>query len=91
MTAKIVGIGNSSGIIIPSSLLSALNLKKNDPVLITETARGFEVRPVEKPKSLSELLEQHYGKPVEEAIELFKNEEDDVEIDWGPPVGKEIW
>jgi len=89
MNAKIIGIGNSAGIIIPTSLLSSLNLKRNDPVIITETADGFEVRRADQPKSFEDLLKGYYGKSFSEAVSLFEAEEDDVEIDWGEPVGEE--
>lgn len=90
MHAKIVGIGNSAGIIIPSSLLASLHLKRNDPVVISETPDGFEVRRAARPKSFSELLETHYGKPFDEALSRFQAEDDDADIDWGGAVGEEI-
>ena len=37
MIAKIISIGNSSGIVIPAQLLTSLHLKKDDRVVISET------------------------------------------------------
>lgn len=91
MTAKVIGIGNSAGIVIPASLLAALNLKKDDRVIISETPVGFEVKKVEKPKSFESLMESYYSKPFAEAVEQFRGEGDDVEIDWGAPQGEEVW
>ena len=36
MIAKIISIGNSSGIVIPAQLLTSLHLKKDDRVVISE-------------------------------------------------------
>lgn len=83
MNTKIIGIGNSAGIIIPSSLLASLHLKRNDPVVISETPDGFEVRRAVRPKSFSELLEAHYGTSFDEALSQFQAEGDDTDIDWG--------
>lgn len=91
MTAKVIGIGNSAGIVIPASLLSALRLKKDDRVTILETPTGFEVKKVEKPRTFEELIESYYGKPFDEAVAQFKSEGDDTKIDWGPARGAEEW
>ena len=91
MTAKVIGIGNSAGIVIPASLLSTLGLKKDDRVIISETPVGFEVKKMERPKSFEALMESYYSKPFTEAIAQFRNEGDDVEIDWGVPQGEEVW
>lgn len=91
MLAKIVGIGNSAGIVIPAALMSALSLKKNDRVSISETENGFVVTKVaEEPKTFEALLESFYGKPYSEASTLFQHEGDDVAIDWGDARGEEL-
>ena len=90
MVAKVVGIGNSAGIVIPAALMNSLGLKKNDRVSIAETENGFLVtKATEEPKTFEALLENFYGKPFDEASKLFQNEVDDVEIDWGEPRGEE--
>ena len=91
MLAKVVGIGNSAGIVIPSALLNALGLKKNDRVTIEERADGFVVKKAaEKPKSFEALLEDYYALPPDQALAQFQSEADDVCIDWGAPRGREI-
>lgn len=91
MLAKVVGIGNSAGIVIPAALMSALGLKKNDKVSISETENGFMVtKAVEEPKTFEALLESFYGKPFDEASAMFRSEGDDVDIDWGEPRGEEL-
>lgn len=91
MVAKVVGIGNSAGIVIPAALMNSLGLKKNDRVTIEEKSDGFVVRKTtELPKTFEALLEDFYAMPFEQAIKQFCNEGDDVDIDWGEPRGEEI-
>ena len=91
MTVKIVGIGNSAGIVIPAALLNSLGLKRNDRVTLSETPNGFEVKREEQPRTFEDLLESYYALPFAEAVEQFRKEEDDVELDWGAPRGEEEW
>ena len=91
MLAKIVSIGNSSGILLPSALLSSLGLKKNDRVSYAETEDGFMVKKVlDEPKNFEALLEDYYGLPFRLAVSKFSEEEDDVSIDWGEARGEEL-
>lgn len=91
MQAKVVGIGNSAGIVIPSALMNSLGLKKNDRVTIEEKVDGFVVRKaVDLPKSFEALLEEFYAMPFNQAITQFCSKADDVDIDWGEPRGEEL-
>ena len=91
MFARVVGIGNSAGIVIPSALMNSLGLKKNDKVTIEEMADGFVVRKeAEPPKSFEALLADFYGTTAEQALRQFCGEADDVSIDWGELRGEEI-
>lgn len=91
MLAKVVGIGNSAGIVIPSALMNSLGLKKNDRVTIEEKVDGFVVRKTaDVPKTFKALLEDFYAMPFEQAITQFRSEADDADIDWGEPRGEEI-
>ena len=60
MIAKIISIGNSSGIVIPAQLLTSLHLKKDDRVVISETPKGFQVQRTEKPKYCLSIVEDFY-------------------------------
>ena len=71
MIAKIISIGNSSGIVIPAQLLTSLHLKKDDRVVISETPNGFEVQRAEKPRSFEAILEDFYGKTFDESLQEF--------------------
>ncbi len=92
MKAKVIGIGNSTGIVIPASLLRSLGLKKNDTVTISETEGGFVVKKeTEKAGSFEDLICSYYGLSYDEAIAKFFKEPDDVSVDWGEARGEEIW
>jgi len=44
-SAKIIAIGNSSGIILPKETLARLNLQKGDNLYITEGSQGIRLLP----------------------------------------------
>lgn len=70
--------GNSAAIRIPSALLDAAGLKPDDPVELREE-KGRIV--IEKARRLT----------LEELVAGITPENRHDEVDWGPPVGKEIW
>ena len=46
--AKIIAIGNSSGIILPRETLARLNVRKGDTLYISETPTGFQIGPYDE-------------------------------------------
>jgi putative addiction module antidote len=44
-TAKVISIGNSSGIILPKEMLSRLKVEKGDTLYVTEVPGGLQVSP----------------------------------------------
>jgi putative addiction module antidote len=48
MSTKVIGIGNSAGIILPKELLSRLQLEKGDTVYLNETPDGLTVTPYDE-------------------------------------------
>lgn len=78
---KIQKWGNSQGIRLPKKMLEMLDLKINDSVLIEEDVNCLKIRKVknEKRKTIKELFANYDG------------DYEKQEIDWGEPVGKEIW
>ena len=60
MIAKIISIGNSSGIVIPAQLLTSLHLKKDDRVVISENPNGFEVQRAEKTRYFLAIIVDFY-------------------------------
>ena len=77
--AQIVGWGNSQALRIPRVMLDALQIREGDEVeMIVENGR-LTVRPVH-PKLTLEAL-----------VAAITPENCHKELDWGKPVGKEVW
>lgn len=49
-TSKIIKVGNSSGVIIPSALFKALKLSDRDPITLREAEGGIILKKAEAPK-----------------------------------------
>jgi len=45
---KIVAIGNSSGIILPKETLARMNVKKGDPVYVSEVGGNLQISPYDE-------------------------------------------
>jgi antitoxin MazE len=76
---QIVGCGNSQAIRIPRAMLDALHMSEGDEVeLMVEDGR-LTARPVNPKLTLESLVAQITPENCHE------------EIDWGKPVGKEVW
>lgn len=72
--------GNSAAVRIPASTLAAAGLKPDDPVEVREeNGRIVIERARPEPITLDWLLQG------------ITPENLHGEIDWGPPVGKEVW
>jgi len=72
--------GNSQGIRIPRFILDAAKHSTDEMVEINVTDGKIVIRKaVERKKSIEELFEG------------FDGEYNETEIDWGKPVGNEIW
>lgn len=80
-TATLQKWGNSQGFRLPKQLLTALSWKVNDEFSLVMQDNRLIIEPVrhQKRKTITELFEGYEG--------TYKAEE----IDWGQPVGKEVW
>ncbi len=82
MTTKIQKWGNSQGLRISKSLLADAHINVGDAVDVTAKDGIIVISPVKK------IRGRHYLKDLVEAIpDNYESEE----IDWGKPVGKEVW
>jgi putative addiction module antidote len=45
---KIVAIGNSAGILLPKETLDRLNVKKGDPVYVSEVGGNLQISPYDE-------------------------------------------
>lgn len=77
--AQIVGWGNSQALRIPRTMLDELNIREGDEVELLVEKGHLAVRPV-APKLTLESL-----------VAAITPENRHKEIDWGKPVGHEVW
>ncbi|MHB9294266.1 putative antitoxin MazE [Hollandina sp. SP2] len=87
MQTTIVKWGNSQGIRIPKAFLKNIHVSENDPVDIALSGEKIIIKKIEykKHKTTKERLVEFYGKNFDQECTMQK------EIDWGNPIGKEIW
>ena len=81
MTTKIQKWGNSQGIRLPKYLLESIDWKDNEQINIK----------TEKGKIILEKTIKEKRKNIKELFADFDEQYTPIEIDWGKPVGKEIW
>ena len=94
MTTTIVKWGNSRAIRLPKPLLESLDLSENDTVDITVENGTIVIRKSvsRQRKTLKQRLEDFHGKDIETILkEADESNGQPVMIDWGKPVGEEVW
>jgi antitoxin MazE len=97
MTTSIVKWGNSRGIRLPKVFLENLDLKENDKVDIISEDDLIIIKKSQKSqsnqyKTLKKRLEDFHGKDIEAILtEADKSNQQPVVIDWGKPIGNEVW
>ncbi|MDR1966108.1 MAG: AbrB/MazE/SpoVT family DNA-binding domain-containing protein [Synergistaceae bacterium] len=79
MITAVTKWGNSQGVRIPRDILDIANISNGDSVEITAEKNSIIIRKHHRRKSIQELFEGFDGVYVSE------------EVDWGSPVGDEIW
>ena len=82
--------GNSQGLRIPKSTLQSVGFAVSDRVELVPAENELVIRkatPQKRHRTLRERLEEFYGLPFDE----IQRSASEPEIDWGPPVGEEIW
>ena len=87
MQTTIVKWGNSQGIRLPKAFLKNIQITENDPVDITLENEKIVIKKInaKEHKTTKQRLIEFYGEKFEQNA-LPQNE-----IDWGKPVGNEIW
>jgi antitoxin MazE len=73
--------GNSAAVRIPASTLAAAGLKPDDPVEVREENGRIVIEKADPPEAVT----------LEWLLEGITPDNLHPEIDFGPPVGKEIW
>lgn len=90
MYSNIQKWGNSQGIRIPKAILETALFKENELVQIIAGKNQITIKKAAKSNHtpLKDRIETYYGKPLDEITpEKYSVEE----IDWGKPMGKEVW
>ncbi len=82
MLTKIQKWGNSQGLRFPKTLLEEVDIRIGDEVNISVQAGKIIVEPVNKVHGRYDIRELIAQMPDDYQVE---------EIDWGAPVGKEVW
>ena len=82
MQTTIVKWGNSQGIRLPKLLLDSVNLSDNDTVEVTAENNSLIIKKAESKRA---------HKTIQDRFKDFHGEYEPIEIDWGKPVGNEIW
>ena len=82
MKTSITKWGNSQGVRLPKSLLNSVSLSDSDIVEITAENNRIIIKKAE---------EKRKHKSIQERFKHFSGEYEPIEIDWGDPVGEEIW
>jgi antitoxin MazE len=77
--AQIVSWGNSQALRIPRAMLDALQIREGDEVEMMVEKGGLTVKPLNPKLTLEALVAAISPKNLHN------------EIDWGKPVGKEVW
>ena len=47
-TAKLISIGNSTGIVLPKEVLARMNVQKGDTLFLNETPAGYQISPYDE-------------------------------------------
>ena len=81
MIATIQKWGNSQGVRLPLNLLGKAGLEPNDEVIISAKDKSLVITRarLQRRVTISELFENYDGGY------------EPVDVDWGAPVGKEVW
>ena len=80
MEAKLLKWGNSDAVRIPKPILKELNLKTGDSLYLSREGNKIVI---------TKLSKQY--RSLEERFKEYKGNYKPVEMDWGDPVGNEIW
>ena len=79
MSVKIRKVGNSTVVTIPDEALSASKLSAGSVVEVTGRNGVISIKRAKNEITMDDIFKEWEGKYEPE------------EIDWGPPVGNEVW
>lgn len=79
MTTTIQKWGNSQGIRLPKILLDSINWQENEELEIKAENGKLVIEKKNERKNIAELFAD------------FEGEYEPISVDWGNPVGEELW
>ena len=87
MRTKVVKWGNSHGIRLPVAYMRHIQIAENDPVEIVLEDETIVIKKISSVghRTTAQRLAEFYGEDFEQNAPAPK------EVDWGEPVGNEIW
>jgi len=87
MQTTVVKWGNSHGIRLPKAFLKSINIAENDPVDVVLENEKIIIKKVspKEHKTTKQRLMDFYGENYQEYSIPQK------EMNWGKPVGNELW
>ena len=87
MHTTVVKWGNSQGIRLPKAFLQNMQINENDPVDVMLEDEKIVIKKIIRTehKTIKQRLMDYYGENYEKYASPQK------EIDWGKPVGNEVW
>jgi len=87
MQTTVVKWGNSHGIRLPKAFLQEIKISENDPVDISIENEKIIIKKINQKdhKTIKQRLIDFYGDNFEQYSTSSK------EIDWGKPLGNEVW
>lgn len=80
METNIQKWGNSLGVRLPKSIAISQSLKEGSRVVVTETKTGIAIEIVKKKR-----------RTLDDMLKGMTKDKMHAEVDWGKPVGNEIW
>jgi antitoxin MazE len=82
MLTKIQKWGNSQGLRLSKEMLADVHIEVGDPVNVTSQNGSLIIAPVRRVRGAVDL---------KDLVARIPKDYEPEELDWGPPVGREVW
>jgi len=87
MTATIQRVDDNYVVALPVNILERIKIKESEVVRIFEEYGRIIIQKSE----MSTIVNDTTRKTIDEMFENYDGDYEPVQIDWGTPVGNEIW
>ncbi len=85
MSTKVQKWGNSLALRLPKEIAAGLNIKEGSEIMIESEAKRIIIKPLKKTKRKTHIP------TLEELVSKITKDNRHPLINWGRPVGKEVW